>query len=232
MIYEGITPLLSKRNHVFLAQDDSGRSVVVKDFGEESESFGRELQVSRILHQQGVAVPEVLDVSQNRIVYSFVEGTLAVDLLEQLEQPRYTAVVTETFGEICRWLEGCYNALKSAFGNEMILGDAHLRNFICGSRVYGVDFECAAPGRRETDIASLVLFTLTYTPMCTPAKYALAAFLCRRCTELMGLDSHLLRVEMSAQAELIATRRRIALPPEIIPELWELILHDTDAICL
>lgn len=223
MIYEGITPLLSKRNHVFLARDDSGRSVVVKDFGKESESFGRELQVSRILSRQGVTVPEILDVAQNRIVYSFVEGTLAVDLLEQLEQPRYTAIVTETFGDICSWLGDCYTALDAAFGCGMILGDAHLRNFICAERVYGVDFECAAPGRRETDIASLALFTLTYTPMCTPAKYALAAFLCRQCTLLMGLDADLLRAEMSSQAELISARRRITLPPEIIPALLELI---------
>lgn len=223
MIYEGVTPLISKRNHVFLAREDSGRSMVVKDFGEEQENFGRELQVSRILHNRGVSVPEILDVSQNRIVYSFVEGTLAVDLLEQLEQPCYAEAITAVFENICRWLDNCYSALSFAFGCEMMLGDAHLRNFICGSGVYGVDFECVAPGRRETDIASLALFTLTYTPMCTPAKYELGAFLCRRCIQLMGLDPDLLRTEMSAQAELISARRRITLPKEIVPHLWELI---------
>lgn len=224
MEYESITPFLSKRNKVFLAQGTNGRPVVVKDFSQSRESLCMERRVSRVLYAQGIAVPELLEADDSRLVYRFIEGTLAVDLLGQLEQPCYTAAVTDTFGGLCDWLVDCYAALESVFGCEMVLGDAHLRNFICGDRVYGVDFECVAPGRRESDIAALALFTLSYDPACTPAKYTLAAFLCRRCIARMGLDADLLRRELDAQLEMIAARRKIPPPPGMATRLWERVI--------
>ncbi|MEG0942548.1 MAG: hypothetical protein RSD07_07700 [Angelakisella sp.] len=231
MNYNTITTFVSKRNRVCLAESHTQQDlppcrVVIKDFGQNIDSYHQELKISRTLYDHGVSVPGILEVTEDSIVYKYLEGTVAVDLLEQLEVHSDSAEILAVFDGICHWLKSCYDALEDAFSCEMILGDAHLRNFIYSDKVYGVDFECVTEGHRETDVANLAVFTVTYSPMCTPAKYKLAAFICKRCMELMELDSSLLRREMSTQLAIISNRRKIILPSEIVPSIWAIIEHE------
>ena len=91
----------------------------------------------------------------------------------------------------------------------MILGDAHLRNFLLlpGGEIAGVDFETCRPGPREEDAARLAVFTLAYDPALTQVKRRLASFLLQGCCRELGLGLPALERELFVQLEGVCQRR-------------------------
>ncbi|WP_312644688.1 hypothetical protein [Hydrogenoanaerobacterium sp.] len=217
MKYSIIEPFLSKRNHVYLVSTDDAHfpKAVLKSFGGNNNGFLAERQAAQLLREHHIAVPQMLFMEEQSIVYEHIEGKVLVDYLDVLEQPAHSDEVFGIFNLLCQWLAQCYAALESAYGREMVLGDAHLRNFIYADKIYGVDFECVKEGKKEADIAALAVFTLVYSPICTQQKYRLAAHIMACCNRYMQLDTQLIALEILRHIETVERRRGICLPENI-----------------
>ena len=96
----------------------------------------------------------------------------------------------------------------------MVLGDAHLRNFLLSPEgaLTGLDFEACRPGSPEEDAARLAVFTLTYHPPFTSLKLELAAELLRECALPLILRLPVLEQALAQEAEALCARRN-APPP-------------------
>lgn len=204
----GSTRLPSKRNLVERVPVPGGWAVK-KDFRDNREGCAAELSMVRRLERAGVAVAPILRAEEPVILYRYLEGSTLADLLDRAEGDESLAarLEEEAFPALCRWLEGFYRA-----SGGMILGDAHLRNFIhlAGEKkVAGVDFECCRPGEPETDVARLAVYTLTYDPALTQVKRDLASRLLRDCCWTLGLRLPLLERELFSELFALCARRRL-----------------------
>ncbi|RPF48743.1 hypothetical protein EDD70_1567 [Hydrogenoanaerobacterium saccharovorans] len=216
MRYSISESLLSKRNYVFLINTDnvSYPKAVLKKFSD-INGFEAETQAMQALCKHNIAVPTTLLIEEQSIVYEHINGKLLVDYLDMLEHDKHSDEVFFIFDKLCQWLAECYTALESEYGCEMVLGDAHLRNFIYSDKIYGIDFECVKEGKKEEDIADLAVFTLVYSPMCTQQKYKLAAHILECCNRYMQLNAQLIDSEILHHIKTVEQRRGISLPKNI-----------------
>ncbi len=217
-----IQKLFSKRNDVvrILRDGDPGcMDTVVKTFAER-QPFLTELRTMGTLKSSGMNVPQILisDEEELQIVYSFIGVETLLDLLERESQQQFTT----RLDALCRWLLGFYTCMKEKTCESMIIGDAHLRNFVIGKdddAIYGVDFEECRPGEPETDIARLCVFLTTYSPAYTDAKKRLARHVIQNMEALMPIDHKLLRSEMLRELNELAERRNCEIYPDVIEEI-------------
>ena len=210
----GSVRLRSKRNLVEKRFLPGTGWVVRKDFGDNREGFHTELEMVRRLTKALVRVAPVVRVEEPVILYRWVNGETLCDLLEQAEgSPGRERRFRRAIPLLCRWLGEFYEA-----AGGMVLGDAHLRNFLLFSRVlerrlYGVDFEACRPGRPEEDAARLAVFTLTYDPALTDVKRRLAEELLRGLCRELGLSPAWLEQELSRELDGLCRRR--GLPADV-----------------
>lgn len=209
----------SKRNEVYLVACGQWPKAVLKRF-ERAQNLEAERRTAQALWKSGVTVPKILQAEGNDLLYQYIEGTVLVDYLEQLEQAEQCTKVFLAFDRLAAWLASCYKVLEREYGCQMSLGDAHLRNFIDGDQIYGIDFECLRSGPKEADIAAIAAFTLTYTPMLTPQKYRLAAYFLQRAGHWMALDANTLHQEVNCALQIIEQRRGIRFPENLAARLF------------
>ncbi len=108
-------------------------------------------------------------------------------LLQLLEVGTLTSSI---IAELIHWIKEFYSI------TGMILGDAHLRNFIYSDGIYGVDFETAKKDLPEEDLATLILFTFTYYPMFTEDKIVVAKTIARIGIKELELNKRVLFLEV------------------------------------
>lgn len=215
----------SKRNEVYLVAWEQWPRAVLKRF-ENAQNLETERRTAHALWENGVAVPNILQAQGNELLYEYIEGTVLVHYLEELEQAEGCTRVFLAFDRLAAWLANCYKALEQEYGCQMSLGDAHLRNFIDGDQIYGIDFECLRSGPKEADIAAIAAFTLTYTPMLTPQKYRLAAYFLERAWHWMKLDTNTLHQEVNCALQIIEQRRGIRFPEGLAAQLFAIAQGD------
>lgn len=201
-------PLPSKKNYVY-RQPDTQQDVVVKVFSS-PERFRTEKEMVSLLQGTRLLIPERLSIDEEQaaIVYEYIEGIPVVDLIEDIEAEEARGIFTQ----ICDWMINFYAVTRESMGQQYILGDIHLRNFIyvqASGDIYGFDFEECRPGRIETDLARLWAFILHYDPEFTPRKKMLAALVKEHLFARLALDEAYFQQEAEREtAELIARRSR------------------------
>lgn len=206
--------LRSKGNLVEKVPLPGGGWGVRKDFGENREGYHTELETVRRLEAAGVRAAPILRAEEPVILYRWLPGETLCGLLEQAEEdPVREKRLFRALPGLCRWLGGFYAA-----AGGLILGDAHLRNFLLlpGGEIAGVDFEACRPGPREEDAARLAVFALTYDPALTEKKRRLASHLLQSCCRELTLDLPALETALSDQLAGLCSRR--GLPPEVRQE--------------
>ncbi len=199
--------LPSKKNHIYREQKGQ-QEVVVKQFTDPGR-FGMEKKIGELLQGTDLCIPRRLAVNEQaqEIIYEYIASVPLVDLIEttDLEQAR------EKIAQICTWMMKFYTIIREKTGRQYILGDVHLRNFICDIRtclVYGVDFEECRPGRIETDVARLYTFILHYEPAFTARKIELAEDVQRTFFAALDLDEKFYLHEVARETEALLQRRQ------------------------
>ena len=182
--------LHSMKNNVYKKDDK-----IFKYFNSE-ESFYRELTIAKQLKKAGVTVPEVLDASNNTIVYEFIEGTSYHALTDCFKLQHADA--------LANWLQTFYNVTGK------IKGDVNLRNFIYDDRLnicYGIDFEDVCEGIVETDFGEIIAFAATYDPPFTSGKKHCASLLLK---EFINTGADLEKIKQAYISEIhsIINRRK------------------------
>lgn len=114
----------------------------------------QEAAALRLLHEQDVPVPQVIDSHDNLLILEYLPGEPLPDLIEHGNyEPQALALA------LCSWFTAFYAAMPG-----FSRGDVNGRNFLYdGARVVSVDFEDAlVPGSPACDAGKLIAFLATY----------------------------------------------------------------------
>ncbi len=200
---------ISKKNKVFLAQNDNDVFVVKEFFSK--ESLLDEVNVHNMIFNK-LSTPRILEIDENIVFYEYIKGETFLALLENENLNEEKIIL------LLKWLFEFYNITK------LILKDAHLRNFIYNeNKVYGIDFETVKQGEIKEDIANLVVFILTYNPSFTNYKILTAKILLKNAIKLFSLDKNELKEEIIKQSKIIEKRRNIVFLKD---DEWDIILKN------
>ena len=200
--------LPSKKNHIYREQAGQ-QEVVVKHFTDPIR-FHMEKEIGELLQETDLSTPRRLSVNEQEqeIIYAYVPAVPLVDIIETEDLDKLYTIFTR----MCTWMMKFYSIIQEKTGQQYILGDVHLRNFLYDDRdgqVFGVDFEECRPGRIETDVARLYTFILHYEPAFTPRKKALADYLLKKFHSFIELNEDFLQSEIGREtAELLLRRHR------------------------
>ncbi|MGI6361320.1 MAG: RIO1 family regulatory kinase/ATPase [Bacillota bacterium] len=204
---------VSKQNKVFLLER-AGSLLVCKKYL--NDGLLREQQILSKLRAAGLAVPQVLEVGEDYLLLSYLEGINLCDFLRQEEAQNREG--REVIEPLWSWLEQFYACLQQG------RGDVNLRNFIWDRQkklLYGVDFTDAKNTDRITDWGNILAYALSYDPVFTTWKFswvkAAAAFL----LEHKEINSQqLCRAYQRALGDL-AHRRQLTIPHEVFELLTD-----------
>ncbi len=189
----------SKRNDVFLAEDENGR-FVIKRYARAEDAVA-EKAVYDLLSVGKVRIPKLLTSDEHELKLEYVDGVTFTELLES--QERAESVDFAPWEKLVKWL--------CMFDKEAGLapGDCNLRNFILDTRgqVCGIDFE----QRRESGIleaaAAVCAFVELYDPQETPLKMSVSHFLQEKFSEIAGISAQELAEQTACQKSAIISRR-------------------------
>lgn len=189
----------SKRNDVFLAEDENGR-FVIKRYAR-AEDAAAEKAVYDLLSVGKVRIPKLLTSDEHELKLEYIDGVTFTELLES--QERAESVDFAPWETLVKWL--------CMFDKEAGLapGDCNLRNFILDTRgqVCGIDFEkCGESGILEA-ASAVCAFVELYNPQETPLKMSVSHFLQEKFSEIAGISAQELAEQTACQKSAIISRR-------------------------
>ncbi len=166
----------SKKNHVYLVKRDDTR-LVLKLY--DNDRCAYEYGVLKVCRDEGIAVPEPLEMKGHALLMEHVEGGLAND---HVNTPDMWDVVLD----IASWLARFHGTFR--YGERSLLkSDVNFKNFIVGDRLYGLDFELSRVGKPEADVGDAIAYLISTYPMFTDEKFELAMAFIGRYEEDSGI---------------------------------------------
>lgn len=189
----------SKRNDVFLAEDENGR-FVIKRYARAGNAAA-EKAVYDLLSGGKVRIPKILSSGEHELKLEYVDGVTFTELLESQESAE--SVDFAPWEELVKWL--------CLFNKETGLapGDCNLRNFILDAQgqVCGIDFEqCRESSILET-AGAVCAFVELYDPQETLLKMSVSHFLQEKFSEIAGIPACELAEQTACQKAAIISRR-------------------------
>lgn len=189
----------SKRNDVFLAEDENGR-FVIKRYARAGNAAA-EKAVYDLLSGDKVRIPKILSSGEHELKLEYVDGVTFTELLDS--QERTKSVDFAPWETLVKWL--------CLFNKETGLapGDCNLRNFILDAQgqVCGIDFEqCGESGILEA-ASAVCAFVELYNPQETPLKMSVSHFLQEKFSEIAGISAQELAEQTACQKSAIISRR-------------------------
>lgn len=189
----------SKRNDVFLAEDENGR-FVIKRYARAGNAAA-EKAVYDLLSGGKVRIPKILSSGEHELKLEYVDGVTFTELLDS--QERTKSVDFAPWETLVKWL--------CLFNKETGLapGDCNLRNFILDAQgqVCGIDFEqCRESSILET-AGAVCAFVELYDPQETLLKMSVSHFLQEKFSEIAGIPACELAEQTACQKAAIISRR-------------------------
>ncbi|SCY52020.1 RIO1 family regulatory kinase/ATPase domain-containing protein [Alkaliphilus peptidifermentans] len=209
----------SKKNEVYKVtciEDNTNfnKGLIVKKYLQSHLNFENEVHLLTELHRYGLSVPRVFRVEEKCIIMEYIEGKTLADVLYESEvnseEGRLMQYKVKKYltGDLLFWLKNFYQYTKIIRGKNLILKDIHLRNFIFGDSLVGVDFENCCEGKKEEDIGKLCAFIATYDPPWTTLKMELIEEMVGKACEILSLDEDILMLEIDKELTAIKKRRK------------------------
>ena len=219
---------ISKRNEVMLVKDENGDLYILKKMSQIQEQK-YELELLQLLHENGVAVPRIIEVWENYILMEYIEGDLLLEVYEKTEllETHAEEKTDNSIGEglfncgnkinqemssliieiLFDWLEKFYQATRKYYGKQWILNDVNFRNFIIQEKkIYGIDMELCGPGVIEDDLGKMAAFAENYIPSNTEWKQGFVKLFIDSGIERFHVDRD--SVELFYRKELNEIRKR------------------------
>ena len=189
----------SKRNDVFLAEDENGR-FVIKRYARAGNAAAEKAVYDRLSGGK-VRIPKLLPSGEHELKLEYVDGVTFTELLES--QERAESVDFAPWEQLVKWL--CLFNKETGLAPD----DCNLRNFILDAQgqVCGIDFEqCGESGILET-AGAVCAFVELYDPQETPLKMSVSHFLQEKFSEIAGISAHELAEKTACQKAAIISRR-------------------------
>lgn len=179
----------SKKNSVYLAER-GGKRLVLKLYDNDRCTY--EYGVLKVCRDEGIAVPQPLELKGNALLMEYVEGGLANDYVN-------TPDMWDVVLDIASWLALFHCTFR--YGDQSLLkSDVNFKNFIVADRLYGLDFELSKLGKPEADVGDAIAYLISTYPMFTDEKFELALAFIGRYEEDSGIA--LLDIESSIASSL------------------------------
>ncbi|MFI3176295.1 MAG: hypothetical protein R3Y67_02250 [Eubacteriales bacterium] len=195
--------LESRRNEVWLVEDEE---IYIQKRYTRPESKQRELLYLEIM--KGMHVPVVERVEEEWVQLSYLEGSLLIDVYEELE--RQQASPLHMIRQLVNSLEEFYQKTQEYFGKPHRLGDMNFRNYIIRKNTcYRIDLEECTQGTIEEDIGRLMAFAMWYDPICTNWKEAFILTLKNECEERFQIQGEKIQGYYEDEVGRIKIRRGI-----------------------
>ena len=189
----------SKRNDVFLAEDENGR-FVIKRYARAGNAAA-EKAVYDLLSGGKVRIPKLLSSSEHELMLEYVDGVTFPELLESQESAE--SVDFAPWEELVKWL--------CLFNKETGLApsDCNLRNFMLDAQgqVCGIDFEQCGESRILEAAAAVCAFVELCDPQETPLKMSVSHFLQEKFSEIAGISAQELAEQTTCRKAEISSRR-------------------------
>ena len=144
----------SKKNvviHIGMDSDSGMPDLVAKMFV--TEHFKTDLMALKLSHENGLAVPRVVDADDGVILMDFISGEPLTERINRTFEPAL-------IDDLAKWYYN-YHSIR-----DMIKGDPRLRNFICAEKaLVGLDFEETTLGHWILDIGGASASLLDTKPV-------------------------------------------------------------------
>lgn len=200
--------LESRRNEVSLMQENEGY-YIAKKFSR-LEDFKNEKRVFEILKEKGVKVPEILG-ERNRTLYMEHLGSTTFLSWYEKAEAENLCNCTPMISKLAKWLKSFYDAMLSSSGEQMILEDVNLRNFIIhDDEIYGIDFELCRKGKIERDAGRISAYLLTYEPPFTPWKISFRNKVNETLSKEFDIDIQNILTEEDKEIKSMEKRRNVS----------------------
>ena len=144
----------SKKNvviHIGIDAELAMPDLVAKMFV--TEHFKTDLMALKLSHENGLAVPRVVDANDGVILMDFISGEPLTERINRTFEPTL-------IDDLAKWYYD-YHSFRN-----MIKGDPRLRNFLCAENaLVGLDFEETIPGHWILDIGGVSASLLDTKPV-------------------------------------------------------------------
>jgi len=218
--------LKSKKNEVYKKQRviNGETCYVVEKAFSDVKRFYMEYMLHDMLSKSDLTIPRLLDFenpcenTNGKLIYEYIDGDVALDTFAD------TNLAKEVLDQMIAWMGRFYEITRQHSGEQWILGDAHLRNFIydrAKEKLYGFDLEEAQKGAIEQDAAKLFLYIATYEPEYSANHLELAEYFLKKALSRLNLSGHQLLKEISNEVTQMETRRSCEIKTEFLTPILE-----------
>lgn len=212
--------LESKKNEVYQVKEN-GKKFVVKIFSDE-QKYKTELFILDTLTGMNLKILKRAKLNfdekmiglgkENALVYQWIEGKTLLECIEEVECLQLGGRKQEAWyiDEMLNCLSSWYEAMRHATGENWIVGDIHLRNFLYNQEektVYLIDYEECRKGRIEEDLGRLAAHMVTYDSNYPKEKAWQAEYLINKAVSSLGADFAFVEEEKDKSMTEINRRR-------------------------
>ncbi len=143
-----------------------GKDYVVKKYDQEFiDGLEKELDLLRRCEEKGIAVPEVLESSEDTLILEYIPGESCKELYDTTIGDEKKK---EILSEIADWLSRFHTSFEER------RGDSILANFILSEdKIYGIDFEEAEENDHLRDVGDLCASILRLRPAFTEKRFSM-----------------------------------------------------------
>ncbi|MBT9159091.1 MAG: hypothetical protein AAGB97_06655 [Dehalococcoidia bacterium] len=171
----------SRKNNVYkissVQHNGNKTRFVVKIYKGSPNNMQKELSLLQKLNEKGLTVPVVYYAGTNNFIMEYLAGPHLLTVICRQEEiaTNKNAYIYRSNYQLIRslfcWLNNFYALAKEIIGENIILEDINLRNFILkNDKIYGFDLEDYSTGEKERDAGRFGAFLLTYVPSFTVWK--------------------------------------------------------------
>ncbi|MTI68457.1 MAG: hypothetical protein FH753_17900 [Firmicutes bacterium] len=175
----------------------------------------KEIELLNYLFEKGLDVPKVYYEDEESFLIEYIEGETLLEHITRLEKEQKEKFNYRSNNRLIykflNWIEEFYELVKEKTGENIILEDMNLRNFIYTDKLYGFDFEDCHVGNKERDIGRFCAFLLTYSFAFTNWKVRFTRQMLKA-VEDYGYDLDLIRKEIDKEFISITKRRGTKIP--------------------
>ncbi len=167
----------SKKNvviHIDMGPNPAMHDLVAKMFV--TEHFKTDLMALKLSHENGLAVPRVVDADDGVILMDFISGEPLTERINRTFEPTL-------IDDLAKWYYD-YHSIR-----DMIKGDPRLRNFVCAKNaLVGLDFEETTSGHWILDIGGASASLLDTKPVFDSRKRKLVWHFLEEYLSLQGKE--------------------------------------------
>jgi tRNA A-37 threonylcarbamoyl transferase component Bud32 len=175
----------SRKNNVYLIQDNDDQVPTRFVFKEFSNEFKKNLKIERDilikLNELKIPTPKILNYTEEYLLLEYIEGQTIIDIVNNNlsnGQILYITDLSKLFEMLGAWFANLHSKTFNKEYSVILKGDCVLKNFIynpksISTNLIGLDFEESHYGSGSVDLGAVCSTVLTLKPRFSKLNYKL-----------------------------------------------------------